>query len=75
MTKEQRQLWDSIDATAMSKDDWRDLHETIEAFERRRTARAIARHPQRAQLVEMIRTLAGFEDGDEVEVGNARSSR
>lgn len=75
MTKEQRQLWESVDAAVMTKDDWRDLHEMIEAFERRRTARAIARHPKRAQLIEMIRTFAGLEAGDEVGGVDAMFSR
>lgn len=58
MTKEQQQLWASVDTTALTKEDWRDLHETIEAFERRRLVRAITRHPKRTQLVDMIRGFA-----------------
>jgi len=63
MTPEQKQLWASLDVTTNTVDDWRDLYETIEAWQRRRIVRAIVAHPQRDQLVAMIRTLAG--NGDE----------
>jgi hypothetical protein len=61
MTPEQKRLWDSVALAPPSKEDWRDLYETLEAYKRRCLARAIVAHPQRARLVEMIRT---FAEGD-----------
>jgi hypothetical protein len=45
-----------------TKDDWQDLHETIEAYQRRCLARAIARSERRVELVATIRRLAGVEE-------------
>lgn len=39
-------------------EDWRDLHETIEAYTRRCLARAIARSVNRDQIVASIRARA-----------------
>jgi hypothetical protein len=50
---------DRLRALPTTKDDWRDLHETIEAYQQRCLARAIAASPQRAELVEAIKTFAG----------------
>lgn len=61
MTREQKRLWDSVALAPTSKEDWRDLYETIAAYERRCLARAIVAHPRHAELVEMIRT---FAEGD-----------
>lgn len=41
-------------------EDWRDLHETLEAYQSRCLARAIAHCPQREVIVATIRTLAGL---------------
>ena len=43
-------------------EDWRDLYETIEAYQRRCLARAIAASPQRAEIVAMIKILASGSD-------------
>jgi len=42
-------------------DDWRDLYETIEGYKQRCLARAIARSPQRTEILATIRALAGIE--------------
>jgi hypothetical protein len=41
-----------------TKEDWQDLHETIEAYLRRCLGRAIARSENRAQIIATIRKLA-----------------
>lgn len=43
-------------------EDWRDLYETIEAYNRRCLARAIARSPQRDEIVALIKALANGEN-------------
>lgn len=49
---------DRLRALPTSKEDWRDLHDTIDAYQRRCLARAIAASPQRDELVAAIRHLA-----------------
>lgn len=39
-------------------EDWRDLHDTIEAYQQRCLARAIVASPHRAALVAAIKRLA-----------------
>jgi hypothetical protein len=50
-----------LDREENTIEDWRDLYETIEAYKRRRLARAIARHPQREEIVATIRALAQIQ--------------
>jgi hypothetical protein len=52
---------DRLNALPATKEDWRDLYETIEAYKRRCLARAIAASPTREPLVAAIRELAGVE--------------
>jgi len=40
-------------------EDWRDLYETIEAYKRRCLARAIAVAPDRDEIMQTIKQLAG----------------
>jgi hypothetical protein len=42
-----------------STDDWRDLSETIDAYQRRCLARAIVASPRREEIVATIKQLAG----------------
>lgn len=49
---------DRLQAQPATKDDWRDLYETIEAYKRRCLARAIAASPQCKNLIAAIRTFA-----------------
>jgi hypothetical protein len=56
----------ALDQEPNTKEDWRDLYETIEAYQRRRLARAIARHPDRRALTRAIKVRAEGED-EEVE--------
>jgi hypothetical protein len=61
----ERDLLRELDRLALlppTKEDWRDLYETIEAYKRRCLARAIAISAQREVLVQAIRGFAGVTD-------------
>jgi hypothetical protein len=48
-----------LQALPATREDWRDLAETIDAYQRRCLARAIVAAPRRAAIIATIKTLAG----------------
>jgi hypothetical protein len=57
--RELRQELRRLQQQPASVDDWRDLYETLEAYQRRCLARAIAAAPRREEIIATIKTLAG----------------
>jgi hypothetical protein len=57
-SREVQKELDRLGAQPATTEDWRDLYELIQTYERRRLTRAILASPRRADLIEAIRLLA-----------------